>query len=60
MAANIHDDILHMPDQYEAQVGECGPHTVIHNGEIAESGTHAELMEKKGIYYNMQKSQITT
>ena len=39
MAANIHDDILHMPDQYKA---------------------HAELMEKKGIYYNMQKSQITT
>ena len=33
---------------------------VIHNGEIAESGTHAELMKKKGIYYNMQKSQITT
>lgn len=33
---------------------------VIHNGEIAERGSHDELMAKKGIYYNMQKAQITT
>ncbi|MBQ3907278.1 MAG: ABC transporter ATP-binding protein [Lachnospiraceae bacterium] len=125
-AANIHEDILHMPDKYETQVGErglrlsggqkqrvaiarailrnspiivldeatasvdvrteqqiqkaigelAGKRTiiaiahrlstimnadlilVIHDGEIAESGTHAELMEKKGIYYNMQKAQL--
>ena len=125
-AANIHEDILHMPDKYETQVGECGLRLsggqkqrvaiarailrnspiivldeatasvdvrteqqiqkaigelagkrtiiaiahrlstimnadlilVIHDGEIAESGTHAELMEKKGIYYNMQKAQL--
>ncbi len=31
---------------------------VIDGGEIAERGTHAQLMEKKGIYYNMQKAQI--
>ncbi|MBR4813395.1 MAG: ABC transporter ATP-binding protein [Lachnospiraceae bacterium] len=126
-AAHIHEDILHMPDQYETQVGERGLRLsggqkqrvaiarailrnspiivldeatasvdvatekqiqkainslagrrtiiaiahrlstimnadlilVIHDGEIAERGTHAELMEKKGIYYNMQKAQLT-
>ena len=125
-AANIHEDILHMPDQYETQVGErglrlsggqkqrvaiarailrnspiivldeatasvdvrteqqiqkaigelAGKRTiiaiahrlstimnadlilVIHEGVIAESGTHDQLMEKKGIYYNMQKAQL--
>ena len=125
-AANIHEDILHMPDKYETPVGErglrlsggqkqrvaiarailrnspiivldeatasvdvrteqqiqkaigelAGKRTiiaiahrlstimnadlilVIHDGEIAESGTHAQLMEKKGIYYNMQKAQL--
>ncbi len=125
-AANIHEDILHMPDQYETQVGErglrlsggqkqrvaiarailrnspiivldeatasvdvrteqqiqkaigelAGKRTiiaiahrlstimnadlilVIHEGVIAESGTHEQLMEKKGIYYNMQKAQL--
>ena len=126
-AAHIHEDILHMPDQYETQVGERGLRLsggqkqrvaiarailrnspiivldeatasvdvatekqiqkainslagrrtiiaiahrlstimnadlilVINDGEIAERGTHAELMEKKGIYYNMQKAQLT-
>ena len=125
-AANIHEDILHMPDQYETQVGErglrlsggqkqrvaiarailrnspiivldeatasvdvrteqqiqkaigelAGKRTiiaiahrlstimnadlilVIHEGVIAESGTHDQLLEKKGIYYNMQKAQL--
>lgn len=126
-AAHIHEDILHMPQQYETQVGErglrlsggqkqrvaiarailrtspiiildeatasvdvaterqiqkaigelAGKRTiiaiahrlstimnadlilVINDGEIVERGTHAELMEKKGVYYNMQKAQIT-
>lgn len=126
-AAHIHEDILHMPQQYETQVGErglrlsggqkqrvaiarailrtspiivldeatasvdvaterqiqkaigelAGKRTiiaiahrlstimnadlilVINGGEIVERGTHAELMEKKGVYYNMQKAQIT-
>ena len=125
-AANIHEDILHMPDKYETQVGErglrlsggqkqrvaiarailrnspiivldeatasvdvrteqqiqkaigelAGKRTiiaiahrlstimnadlilVIHEGMIAESGTHDQLIEKKGIYYNMQKAQL--
>lgn len=125
-AANIHEDILHMPDKYETQVGErglrlsggqkqrvaiarailrkspiivldeatasvdvqterqiqaaigklAGKRTiiaiahrlstimnadlilVIHEGEIVEQGTHAELMEKKGFYYDMQQAQM--
>lgn len=30
---------------------------VFHEGEIVERGTHAELMEHKGFYYDMQKAQ---
>ncbi len=126
-AAHIHEDILHMPQQYDTQVGErglrlsggqkqrvaiarailrtspiivldeatasvdvaterqiqkaiselAGKRTiiaiahrlstimnadlilVINDGEIVERGTHTELMKKKGVYYNMQKAQIT-
>ncbi len=124
-AANIHDDILAMPEQYETKVGERGLRLsggqkqrvaiarailrqspiiildeatasvdvqtekqiqkaiknitgkrtiiaiahrlstikdadmilVIHEGEIVEQGTHEELLELKGFYYNMQKAQ---
>ena len=30
---------------------------VIQNGGIAESGNHEELMEKKGLYYNLNMAQ---
>ena len=33
---------------------------VISGGEIVERGTHAELMDKKGVYYNMQKAQLVS
>lgn len=33
---------------------------VINNGEIVESGSHKELMEKKGFYYNLFTSQFGT
>ncbi|MBR3769194.1 MAG: ABC transporter ATP-binding protein [Lachnospiraceae bacterium] len=124
-AANIHDDILAMPEQYETKVGERGLRLsggqkqrvaiarailrqspiiildeatasvdvqtekqiqkaiknitgkrtiiaiahrlstikdadmilVIHEGEIVEQGTHEELLELNGFYYNMQKAQ---
>ena len=124
-AANIHEDILSMPDQYETKVGErglrlsggqkqriaiaraiirqspiivldeatasvdvqtekkiqkaiqnlAGQRTIIaiahrlstirdadmilvfHEGEIAERGTHEELLQKQGLYYNMHQSQ---
>jgi ATP-binding cassette, subfamily B, multidrug efflux pump len=31
---------------------------VIHGGEIMESGTHQELMEKKGFYFGLYESQF--
>ena len=30
---------------------------VVDNGTLAESGTHSELIEKKGLYYKMYMSQ---
>ncbi len=124
-AANIHEDIMSMPEQYQTQVGErglrlsggqkqrvaiarailrrspiivldeatasvdvqtekqiqkaiknlAGERTVvaiahrlstireadlilvIHEGEIAERGTHEELMQAKGLYYNLHQAQ---
>ena len=124
-AANIHDDILSMPEQYETKVGErglrlsggqkqriaiarailrqspiivldeatasvdvqterqiqrainnlAGQRTVVaiahrlstirdadiilvfHEGEIVERGTHEELMQLKGRYYNLHQAQ---
>ena len=125
-AANIHEDILHMPEGYETQVGErglrlsggqkqrvaiarailrqspiivldeatasvdvqtekqiqkaikniTGKRTIVaiahrlstikdadmilvfKEGEIVERGTHAELLERKGLYYEMQLAQL--
>ena len=31
---------------------------VIHKGEISETGAHEDLLEKKGIYYNLYQLQI--
>ena len=31
---------------------------VIHNGEVIESGTHAELMAKRGAYYHLNTVQL--
>ncbi len=127
-AANIHEDILAMPEQYETRVGERGLRLsggqkqrvaiarailrqspiivldeatasvdvqtekqiqkaiqnlsgqrtvvaiahrlstirdadmilVIHEGRIAEQGTHAELLEHKGLYYKMHQAQNFT
>ena len=127
-AANIHDDILAMPEQYETRVGERGLRLsggqkqrvaiarailrqspiiildeatasvdvqtekqiqkaiqnlsgqrtvvaiahrlstirdadmilVIHEGRIAEQGTHEELLERRGLYFKMHEAQNFT
>lgn len=33
---------------------------VMDGGRIAEQGTHDELMAKRGVYYNLMKSQIVS
>lgn len=38
-------------------IRDCDNIMVIDKGEIAEMGTHFELMNKKGIYYNLYLSQ---
>lgn len=37
----------------------CNRIMYICNGEIAESGNHEELIEKKGLYYQLYTSQLT-
>lgn len=38
----------------------CNKIFVMENGKIAESGSHDELLAKRGIYYNMYRKQIET
>jgi ABC-type multidrug transport system fused ATPase/permease subunit len=32
---------------------------VLHHGKLAETGTHEELLDKKGIYYRLYRLQFT-
>ena len=32
---------------------------VLHKGQVDEFGTHAELLEKKGIYYNLWNKNVS-
>ena len=32
---------------------------VIHRGQVSECGTHSELLEKKGTYYDLWNKSIT-
>ena len=32
---------------------------VIHKGQVEECGTHSDLLEKKGIYYNLWNKNVT-
>jgi ATP-binding cassette subfamily B protein len=33
---------------------------VLENGHVMEEGTHGELMEKRGVYWNLYKGQENT
>lgn len=32
--------------------------STVQSGEIVEQGTHAELMEKRGVFYEMTQAQV--
>ena len=32
---------------------------VIHKGQVAECGTHAQLLEKRGVYHNLWNQNVT-
>lgn len=38
-------------------IEDCGVILVVSEGQIAEAGTHAQLMERKGVYYKLQKGK---
>jgi ATP-binding cassette subfamily B protein len=38
-------------------IRDCDKIMVIDNGQVCEAGTHEELMNKKGLYYNLYMSQ---
>ena len=40
-----------------SSVREADKIIVIHKGEIFETGTHSELLMKRGIYYNLYRLQ---
>ena len=44
-------------DEIAAAIRSADMILVIHEGKIAESGTHAQLLEKDGIYARMHKVQ---
>ena len=39
-------------------IKDCDQIIVINKGSIIETGTHDELIEKKGIYYNLMENQL--
>lgn len=38
-------------------IEDCDVILVVSEGQIAEAGTHAQLMERKGVYYKLQKGK---
>ena len=39
-------------------VRDAGQIIVLHEGKIAETGTHNELVARRGAYYNLVKNQL--
>ena len=41
-------------------ISDCDMIVVFDNGEIVETGTHTELLDKRGYYYNLHSIQMNT
>ncbi len=59
LSENYHDRTLIIASHRAASVVGCDEILYLENGQIVERGNHAELMEKKGRYYDVFTSQAS-
>ena len=53
----VGSQVLRRTEAGESTIRRAHRILVLDQGRVAESGTHDELMEKRGFYYNLYKLQ---
>ena len=56
----VHGRTVLIVSQRIAAVKEVDTILVIHQGTVAEQGTHQELVDKRGLYYQLYEQQLVT